>query len=157
MPAERPSLMERFIGFWVDNKLLVALLVESVAAMVFAQLLHAASFGLYRAVAIQLVHRAFTAGHQGRGQALYSSISFGAGGAAASLAPKPCAEADPPCPRGPRYSGGPRHPCTSSAVPRQGSKAKRLAACPRAAGRRATSTLQSVLRAPALRTQAGAR
>jgi PPP family 3-phenylpropionic acid transporter len=72
-------------GLTAVRWLLVALLVESVAAMVFAQLLHAASFGLYHAVAIQLVHRAFTAGHQGRGQALYSSVSFGAGGAAGAL------------------------------------------------------------------------
>lgn len=61
--------------------LMVAFLVESGAAMVLAQLLHAASFGLYHGVAIQLVHRQFTAHHQGRGQALYSSVSFGAGGA----------------------------------------------------------------------------
>ena len=62
--------------------LLVALLVESAAVMVLAQLLHAASFGLYHGVAIQLVHRQFRATLQGRGQALYSSLSFGAGGAA---------------------------------------------------------------------------
>jgi MFS transporter, PPP family, 3-phenylpropionic acid transporter len=51
-----------------------------------AQTLHAASFGLYHAVSIHLVHRLFTGIHQGRGQALYSSLSFGAGGAAGSLA-----------------------------------------------------------------------
>jgi PPP family 3-phenylpropionic acid transporter len=51
-----------------------------------AQTLHAASFGLYHAVSIYLVHRLFTGTHQGRGQALYSSLSFGAGGAAGSLA-----------------------------------------------------------------------
>jgi PPP family 3-phenylpropionic acid transporter len=50
-----------------------------------AQTLHAASFGLYHAVSIYLVHRLFTGVHQGRGQALYSSLSFGAGGAAGSL------------------------------------------------------------------------
>ncbi len=31
------------------------------------------------------MHREFTAGHQGRGQALYSSLSFGAGGAAGAF------------------------------------------------------------------------
>jgi PPP family 3-phenylpropionic acid transporter len=51
-----------------------------------AQTLHAASFGLNHAVSIYLVHRLFTGIHQGRGQALYSSLSFGAGGAAGSLA-----------------------------------------------------------------------
>jgi len=64
---------------------MVAFLVESPAAMVVAQLLHAASFGLYHGVAIQLVHRRFVAAHQGRGQALYSSVSFGAGGALGAL------------------------------------------------------------------------
>ena len=64
---------------------MVAFLVDSPAAMVLAQLLHAASFGLYHGAAIQLVHREFTASHQGRGQALYSSVSFGAGGAAGAL------------------------------------------------------------------------
>lgn len=51
----------------------------------FAQLLHAFSFGVYHVVAIHLIHRFFTGQHQGRGQALYSSLSFGAGGAMGSL------------------------------------------------------------------------
>ena len=66
--------------------LLVAWGVEWLAVVLFAQLLHAASFGIYHAVIIHLIHRFFTGQHQGRGQALYSSISFGAGGAAGSLA-----------------------------------------------------------------------
>ncbi len=66
--------------------LLVAWGVEWLSVLLFAQLLHAASFGIYHAVAIHLIHKFFTGRHQGRGQALYSSISFGAGGAAGSLA-----------------------------------------------------------------------
>jgi len=66
--------------------LLTAWLVEAAWAMVVAQTLHAASFGVYHAVAIFLVHSLFTGPHQGRGQALYSSLSFGAGGALGSLA-----------------------------------------------------------------------
>ena len=65
--------------------LLIAGFVTSPVVILFAQTLHAASFGLYHAVAIFLVHRLFTGSHQGRGQALYSSVSFGAGGAAGSL------------------------------------------------------------------------
>ena len=65
--------------------LLLALFVEQLAMMIFVQTLHAASFGVYHAVAIHLVHRLFVGRHQGRGQALYSSLSFGAGGAAGSL------------------------------------------------------------------------
>ncbi len=65
--------------------LLIAWFVESLAVLALAQTLHAASFGVYHAVAIHLVHRFFTGRHQGRGQALYSSLSFGAGGALGSL------------------------------------------------------------------------
>jgi PPP family 3-phenylpropionic acid transporter len=65
--------------------LLLALFVEQTAIMIFVQTLHAASFGVYHAVAIHLVHSLFVGRHQGRGQALYSSLSFGAGGAVGSL------------------------------------------------------------------------
>jgi PPP family 3-phenylpropionic acid transporter len=65
--------------------LLIAFFVQSLPVMAAAQLLHAASFGSYHAAAIHLVHRYFVGRHQGRGQALYSSISFGAGGAVGSL------------------------------------------------------------------------
>jgi PPP family 3-phenylpropionic acid transporter len=66
--------------------LLIAGFAAHLQVMVLAQTLHAASFGLYHAVSIYLVHRLFTGAHQGRGQALYSSVSFGAGGAVGSLA-----------------------------------------------------------------------
>jgi PPP family 3-phenylpropionic acid transporter len=65
---------------------MIAWLVRYPAMVVLAQILHAASFGLYHAVAIHLIHRMFTGVHQGRGQALYSSVSFGAGGALGSIA-----------------------------------------------------------------------
>jgi PPP family 3-phenylpropionic acid transporter len=54
---------------------------EDLALMIAVQTLHAASFGVSHAIAIHLVHRYFTGPNQGRGQALYSSLSFGAGGA----------------------------------------------------------------------------
>ncbi len=63
----------------------IGLFVASPSLIAGAQLLHAASFGIYHAVAIALIHRYFTGSHQGRGQALYSSISFGAGGAFGAL------------------------------------------------------------------------
>lgn len=58
----------------------------SLVNLVLAQLLHAASFGVVHAVAIHLTHRFFRGRHQSRGQALYSSVSFGAGGAVGNLA-----------------------------------------------------------------------
>ena len=64
---------------------IVALFPTSMPLMVLAQIFHAASFGLYHAVAIQLIHQYFVGKNQGKGQALYSSVSFGAGGAIGSL------------------------------------------------------------------------
>lgn len=59
--------------------LMIAFFIEHSAILCIAQLLHAATFGVYHAVAIQYIHRAFKHRLQGRGQALYSSVSFGAG------------------------------------------------------------------------------
>lgn len=50
-----------------------------------AQTLHAASFGLFHAVAIQFIVRYFPPQIQGRGQALYNSLGFGAGIALGNL------------------------------------------------------------------------
>ncbi len=65
--------------------MLLALFVDSLLMLILIQLLHAASFGIVHAVAIHLIHRFFTGQNQGKGQALYSSLSFGAGGAVGSL------------------------------------------------------------------------
>lgn len=54
--------------------------VDSLAVIVVAQLLHALTFGAHHAAAIAAINRWFPGRAQGRGQALYSSISFGAGG-----------------------------------------------------------------------------
>jgi len=58
---------------------------DSLPVLLIAQTLHAATFGTFHAAAIHFVHRSFRGQHQGRGQALYSSISFGLGGALGSL------------------------------------------------------------------------
>lgn len=60
--------------------LLIGWAVDVVAVAVFAQLLHGLTFGAYHAAAIAAVNQWFPGRAQGRGQALYSSISFGAGG-----------------------------------------------------------------------------
>ncbi|MDG4607254.1 MAG: MFS transporter [Candidatus Contendobacter sp.] len=54
--------------------------------LLFAQTLHAFSFGVFHAVSMHLLHQFFPGSLQGRGQALYSSLSFGAGNAVGSLA-----------------------------------------------------------------------
>lgn len=73
------------LGLTTLRWILIALFPQELALLVMAQVLHMASFGMYHAVAIQLVHRYFVGRNQGRGQALYSSLSFGAGGAVGSL------------------------------------------------------------------------
>ena len=65
--------------------LMIGAFVENLFMVILAQCLHAASFGLYHAVAIELFHQNFKGKLQGRGQALYSAISFGAGGAIGTL------------------------------------------------------------------------
>ncbi len=65
--------------------LLIAWGVDSLAAIFSGQLLHAASFGSAHVAAIHLVHRHFRGPHHGKGQAFYSALSFGLGGALGSL------------------------------------------------------------------------
>ncbi len=66
--------------------LLIGWFPEELWVLAVAQLLHAASFGSFHASAIHMIHRYFRGSHQGRGQALYASVSFGAGGAAGTFA-----------------------------------------------------------------------
>src|SRR5512138_1649116 len=55
------------------------------AVLLVAQALHAATFGSYHAAAVASVHRLFAPHAQARGQTLFSSIGYGAGGAAGAL------------------------------------------------------------------------
>ncbi len=64
---------------------LIGLFVDLLAVQILAQAMHAASFGSFHAAAIHLTHHYFTGPTQGRGQALYSSLSFGAGGGIGAL------------------------------------------------------------------------
>jgi len=59
--------------------------VEMVWLMIFAQTLHAASFGSYHAAAVALIHQIFRGRHQAKGQGLYTSVSFGLGGTLGGL------------------------------------------------------------------------
>jgi len=54
--------------------------VESLTVIVLAQLLHGLTFGAYHAASITAVNGWFPGRSQARGQALYSSLSFGGGG-----------------------------------------------------------------------------
>ncbi len=73
------------LGLAAVRWLLIGAFVDLAWVQVLAQTLHAATFGTFHAAAIHLVHHFFPGRTQGRGQALYNSLSFGAGGAAGSL------------------------------------------------------------------------
>ena len=81
--AERLFLLALFLTGvrWI----LLGKYVDSVAILLFAQVLHAATYGLFHASAIHVVHHVFPGRLQGRGQALYSGVSYGLGGALGSL------------------------------------------------------------------------
>ena len=59
--------------------------IDSIALLAFAQLLHGLTFGAYHAAAIASVQRMFGSALAVRGQALYASLSYGAGGVAGTL------------------------------------------------------------------------
>jgi PPP family 3-phenylpropionic acid transporter len=66
--------------------LLMGFFVDSFALIYLSQLLHAATFALYHGTAMRFLARFFHGRLQGRAQALYTSISFGAGSAVGTLA-----------------------------------------------------------------------
>jgi len=76
-----------FITFFLTTLrwLIIGFLADELVMLFVAQLIHAFSFGVFHSVGIALVHEYFTGSHQGRGQALYASVSFGAGVAVGSL------------------------------------------------------------------------
>jgi MFS transporter, PPP family, 3-phenylpropionic acid transporter len=59
--------------------------VDLLVVLVIAQLLHAATFGAFHAASIAAVHRLFPGRIAARGQAIYSSLTYGLGGAAGTL------------------------------------------------------------------------
>jgi len=65
--------------------LLIGVGAENLSVLIFSQVLHAVTFGSFHAAAVALVYRYFKGELKGRGQALYSSVGFGAGGAVGSL------------------------------------------------------------------------
>lgn len=74
------SLLLSVLRWW-----LIAWFVDITLVLVFAQILHAASFGSFHAFAVEMIRRIFVGGLRGQGMALYSGLSFGAGGAAGAV------------------------------------------------------------------------
>ncbi|GAA3920519.1 MFS transporter [Litoribacillus peritrichatus] len=65
--------------------LVIGYFPESLSLVLFAQGLHAFSFGCLHVVSMVYVQRFFPSGLSGRGQALYSGVSFGLGGAIGAI------------------------------------------------------------------------
>ena len=54
--------------------------VEWVALILFAQVLHAVTYGAHHVAAIMVVHHFFHGRHQAKGQTIYTSVAYGLGG-----------------------------------------------------------------------------
>jgi MFS transporter, PPP family, 3-phenylpropionic acid transporter len=89
-----PRLMQRFtiasiisfsLGCAVVRFLVIGWMPGSTLLLAVAQLMHAATFGAYHAAALAAIHQLFRGRTQARGQALYTSLGFGAGGALGGL------------------------------------------------------------------------
>lgn len=90
-----PQLMHRWrlqqillacFCFAIVRFLLIAWGVDSLSILVIAQLMHAMTFGAFHAAGVAATHRVFSGEMRSRGQALYSSLGYGAGGAIGTLA-----------------------------------------------------------------------
>ncbi|HLP97136.1 MAG TPA: MFS transporter [Sideroxyarcus sp.] len=93
-----PALVRRFgfirillISFSaaVLRFMLIGWTVDVVVLLLFAQVLHALTFGAYHAASVGLVHEFFKGRHQSKGQALFGSVTYGAGGVLGGLASGP--------------------------------------------------------------------
>jgi len=90
-----PRLMSRFatktlllfaLGCAMLRFVLIGWCVDWVVVLLLAQLMHGITFGVNHIAAVSTVSRWFVGPHQAQGQALYGSISFGAGGILGSMA-----------------------------------------------------------------------
>ena len=76
-------------GLAVLRFLLIGWGVDLLLLLLIAQVLHAATFGAYHAASVGLVHEFFQGRHQSKGQALFGSLTYGAGGMLGGLASGP--------------------------------------------------------------------
>ena len=93
-----PKLTRRFgltriliasLGLAVLRFMLIGWAVDFLLLLLSAQVLHAATFGAYHASSVGLVHELFQGRHQSRGQALFGSVTYGAGGVLGGLVSGP--------------------------------------------------------------------
>ncbi len=84
-PVRLETILLGTFALAVLRFLLIAWAVNSLLAVLVAQILHAATFGAFHSAAVALIHRNFKGRHQARGQGLYNSMAFGAGGTLGGL------------------------------------------------------------------------
>jgi len=75
-----PQILMASLLLAVIRFLLIGWQVDTLLLLLAAQLLHAATFGSFHAAAVAMVHHFFRGRHQSRGQALFGSVTYGAGG-----------------------------------------------------------------------------
>ena len=84
-----PQILQASLLLAVVRFLLIGWAVDILPLLLLAQALHALTFGAFHAAAVALVHHFFRGRHQSRGQALYGSLTYGAGGMLGGLASGP--------------------------------------------------------------------
>ncbi|MFT7388060.1 MAG: PPP family 3-phenylpropionic acid transporter [Candidatus Endobugula sp.] len=85
-----PAMGVSYLLFWSllltsMRWFLTAFFADVVWVMLLAQCIHAFSFGAAHAASIELIRQFFKGKNAGQGNALYSSVTFGAGGAIGAL------------------------------------------------------------------------
>jgi PPP family 3-phenylpropionic acid transporter len=80
-----PSVIAVSLGCAVVRFLAIGWAAQYPVVAAGAQLLHAATFGAHHAAALAAIHHFFQGRHAARGQALYTGVGFGAGGAAGAF------------------------------------------------------------------------
>lgn len=65
---------------------LIGVAIDNIWILIFAQTLHAATFGSFHAASVEVVTQFFTGRHQAKGQAIYNSVAYGVGGTIGGVA-----------------------------------------------------------------------
>ena len=90
-----PKMMARFslksimlisLVFAVIRFSLIGVAVDSLWLLLFAQTLHAFTFGSFHAASVEVITQFFNGRHQAKGQAIYNSVAYGVGGTIGGLA-----------------------------------------------------------------------
>ena len=84
------KLMLFSLGIAVIRFLMIGWGAQSLAILLVAQVLHAATFGMHHSASVATLQRWFAGPLQARGQALYISISYGLGGTVGGLLLSAC-------------------------------------------------------------------